>query len=383
MADDDDDEDGFSERKHFSSVIRAFDDYERWANGRLNGVEADYRRLSAEHRKLLNIDAKVEAMRAAVRQNASVLSLIVEPHRAHVGAIEEAAGLMNSSSRHASGRPSESDMEKLQSTLKQFIREWGAEGADERDASQEPLLAALERALPGGMASGARVLVPGAGLGRLAWEVAKRGYQAQASEFSYFMLIASNFILNGLQSHGSVSVCPWVLQTCNVKTCEDQVRACPIPDVQPWSLPPTANLSMCAGDFVSVYQDQHAQWDAILTMFFIDTAHNIVEYIRLIRQLLVPGGAWVSLGPLLWHYADTPDELSVDLTWAEVRALIVDAGFVIEHEAWHRCPYVRNVRSMYLMEYDCVCFVARWPHAAASRGPADGVKREVDTEACS
>jgi len=205
--------------------------------------------------------------------------------------------------------------------------------------------------------------VPGAGLGRLAWEVANRGYQSQASEFSYFMLVASNFVLNALQPHGSVNVHPWVLQTCNVKTCEDQMRACVVPDVEPWSLPAAASLSMCAGDFLEVYRDQHAQWEALLTMFFIDTSHNIVDYLRLFRELLVPGGAWVNLGPLLWHFSDSPGEVSVDLTWVEVRALIVDAGFLIEHESWHRCPYVRNVRSMYLMEYDCICFVARWPGA--------------------
>lgn len=41
-----------------------------------------------------------------------------------------------------------------------------------------------------------RVLVPGAGLGRLAWEIAARGYTCQGNEFSLFMLFASNFILN-------------------------------------------------------------------------------------------------------------------------------------------------------------------------------------------
>ena len=42
----------------------------------------------------------------------------------------------------------------------------------------------------------ARVLLPGAGLGRLALEIASKGYSAQGNEFSYQMLFASNFILN-------------------------------------------------------------------------------------------------------------------------------------------------------------------------------------------
>ena len=40
------------------------------------------------------------------------------------------------------------------------------------------------------------VLVPGAGLGRLAYEIARLGYVCQGNEFSLFMLFASNFILN-------------------------------------------------------------------------------------------------------------------------------------------------------------------------------------------
>ena len=40
------------------------------------------------------------------------------------------------------------------------------------------------------------VLVPGAGLGRLAHEIARRGYSCQGNEFSLFMLFASHFVLN-------------------------------------------------------------------------------------------------------------------------------------------------------------------------------------------
>ena len=40
------------------------------------------------------------------------------------------------------------------------------------------------------------ILVPGAGLGRLAYELARLGYVCQGNEFSMFMLLGSNFILN-------------------------------------------------------------------------------------------------------------------------------------------------------------------------------------------
>ena len=94
------------------------------------------------------------------------------------------------------------------------------------------------------------------------------------------MLIAGNFIMNALATNGgdgaatapggdggasggagrSVTVHPWVLQTCNVLEVADQVRGCVVPDVPPNSLPAGAQLSMCAGDFLEVYKSQVPLW---------------------------------------------------------------------------------------------------------------------------
>lgn len=45
------------------------------------------------------------------------------------------------------------------------------------------------------------VLIPGAGLGRLAWEIARLGYTCQGNEWSLFMLFSSNFVLNRCSIH--------------------------------------------------------------------------------------------------------------------------------------------------------------------------------------
>ena len=71
---------------------------------------------------------------------------------------------------------------------------------------------------------------------------------------------------------------------------------------------------MRAGDFVEVYgaPDQAGRWDAVATCFFIDTAHNVVEYLEIIARCLRPGGIWVNFGPLLFHWADASSYLSTD-----------------------------------------------------------------------
>ena len=36
-------------------------------------------------------------------------------------------------------------------------------------------------------------------------------------------------------------------------------------------------------------------WDAVVTCFFIDTAHNIIEYIEIISRILKDGGVSYSI----------------------------------------------------------------------------------------
>lgn len=70
--------------------------------------------------------------------------------------------------------------DRLRSTLRQFIRDWSAAGARERQECYGPVLEALEERWPDQMErKGRKVLVPGAGLGRLALEVAGRGEHSE------------------------------------------------------------------------------------------------------------------------------------------------------------------------------------------------------------
>lgn len=66
-------------------------------------------------------------------------------------------------------------------SLAQLVREWSAEGAEERRQSFEALLDELEVRLPVTNENRwkQRILVPGCGLGRLLLETAARGYSCQ------------------------------------------------------------------------------------------------------------------------------------------------------------------------------------------------------------
>ena len=101
------------------------------------------------------------------------------------------------------------DAEKVKYVLKNLVRDWSEEGVSEREQSYGIIIREIkdifedrlglpptnkssddeENSLP-------RVLVPGCGLARLCVELAGIGFEALGNEFSYFMLLASNLILN-------------------------------------------------------------------------------------------------------------------------------------------------------------------------------------------
>ena len=74
------------------------------------------------------------------------------------------------------------------------------------------------------------MLIPGAGLGRLPYEVAVQGYIAEGNEWSYFMLLGSDFILNRPREAPTYSIQPWVHQQSNVQERVDQFRTIIVPD---------------------------------------------------------------------------------------------------------------------------------------------------------
>lgn len=117
------------------------------------------------------------------------------------------------------------------------------------------------------------------------------------------------------------------------------------------------DFSMVAGEFIDVYNKQVSQWDSIVTCFFIDTAHNVIDYIECIHKILKPGGLWVNIGPLLWHYQEQPSELQIELPWSEVEKLIEKLGFEFRKKSFKKCNYTK-VESMLELEYNCVFFSA-------------------------
>lgn len=113
---------------------------------------------------------------------------------------------------------------------------------------------------------------------------------------------------------------------------------------------------------MQVYSKDKNCWDCVVTVFFIDTARNVISYIEKIYELLIPGGYWMNVGPLLYHFADMPDEDSIQLPYEEIKEVIKKIGFEFTEEIMNvETTYSQNMRSLLKYKYECIKFTCRKP----------------------
>jgi len=156
---------------------------------------------------------------------------------------------------------------------------------------------------------------------------------------------------------------PYVHSFSNIPNESALLRPVSIPDILPSDLPLGSNFSLVAGDFEEIYgatdDENDGQWNAILTCFFIDTAKNIVNYLRIFHKILAPGGLWINLGPLLWHWENnTTNDPSIELDLEQVKELAKEVGFEISDERTIDTTYTNNAQSMLGYVYHASFWIA-------------------------
>jgi carnosine N-methyltransferase len=366
-----DEDDKRADQVSFLRTVNAFRQYSASARAQLETRKRSVTQMPSKHREIIGGDEAVQGMFAphelAIDQNQRVLDAIADEAPSLYGSYWP-----NPPSPPATAeelRPTPLDLDKVYSTLRQFVRDWAAEGFNERQSIYAPITQVLMKSFP--VPGGNRVLLPGAGLSRLSVELAACGFDVQGNEFSYHMLIAGHFAMNHCQDPAEFLIQPFCDTTINNFSRRDQFRAVPVPDVSAVQLMESADargvefgeLSMVAGDFVEVFSKpgQREEWNAVVTCFFVDTAHDIVQYITILFDILVPGGVWINTGPLLFHYSDQPNEISVDVTYEELKVICANVGFEVVEEATVTTGYTNNGQSMKQMLYHCPFFWCRKP----------------------
>lgn len=230
------------------------------------------------------------------------------------------------------------DRTSIAQAMKHYVRDWAEEGGDERDEGFSCILHQLSQMDRAGKAP-LKTLVPGGGVGRLAHTIAglegafssprgkeiphsdQPGFKVTMNEWSMYMNLVYRQLTHEPISRNGQSFHPWLDWWSHHATTVDMQRAVPFPETE---IDASAVL-LVEGDFTTVFHGEDEIYDVVVTLFFIDTARNLLSYLETIHRLLRPGGVWLNLGPLLYGTAPFL-QLSLD----EILALVEAVGFRLE-----------------------------------------------------
>ncbi|KAA8491915.1 Carnosine N-methyltransferase [Porphyridium purpureum] len=364
----------FSEVKQLGEMMRACRDYQADYDTMLRAKLNYFCELPEQQQAYVGdlVLDRLRQCRRGVSQNAQFLAMMLKCYERGDGGpdtlvlAQDKQGEPEHDPQWHGHDCREANMSRVRRVFQQVYREWTVEGAQERDRTFLPLLDDLEREFERfrTMTNSDkklqrheyRVLCPGCGLGRLPLEIRRHGMSVQGNENNALHLMISNFLLNQTYSSEGVLlrhvIFPFIMSSNNIRSAADQRLCCSVPDVDPRELAQATDggeFSMCAGDFVESYRDESSRnaWHAVVTSFFLDTAQNVIEYIETIYALLVEGGSWINIGPLLYHYADSLHIRSIELTLEELMVVIDRVGFdVVEPVSFVQAPYAADPNSM-------------------------------------
>ncbi|KAJ3217454.1 Chromodomain-helicase-DNA-binding protein 1-like [Dinochytrium kinnereticum] len=346
--------DRINEEKAYHKVLKAFKGYRSHTLAMNDKRRRDWHTIPETHRAMIpEYQGRLGLVDQRILRNAEFVDLLLE------GQGDPEMPVYGADGKPLQYEPvMESDMDKVRSTLKQFVRDWSAEGQAERDATYKPIVDALLQYYPVSKSKRFELcfLIADSNLGvkSTSWFLVQvlraKVYKDffSCNEFSFFMLLGSNYILNRLTFPQKIDIFPWVHAFSNIPSPEHQLQSVTIPDEYPGDIPETAAFSMVAGDFLEVYSqpDQLGKFDSIVTCYFIDTAKNIIHYLEVISHALKPGGLWINMGPLLYHFEGMKSEISVDLNLEEVKAVAKKFGFEFLEESMHKSTYTGNPNGM-------------------------------------
>ena len=351
------------EYNHLRNIVSAFFNYQIDSLRDLARMERDFKSLTETHLKRMsfNYTERLNKLKSAIFQNYTFLLKVADPYKNMFKLFKGKNGEILMEPLTVEGK----DIIKMRSTLRLFIRDWAIDGLEERNTTYKPILEELKNFFAKrpkkDFEEGINVLVPGAGLGRLMYEIAKLGFKSQGNEFSYYMLLCSNFIFNNTTKKDEFILQPLIHSFSNIISEESPFKKILIPDEnlgEELSKTDTGEMSMVAGEFCRVYKDKINFFDAIVTCYFIDTANNIIEYIETIHNIVKLGGLWINFGPLLYHYTENESEVSIELSWEEIKHIITGFGFEFKKIEFVKTTYSSNKDSMSQRIYNCIFFNA-------------------------
>ncbi|KAJ4483650.1 N2227-domain-containing protein [Lentinula aciculospora] len=366
----------------------AYSRYRSLSMNELSRMRASYTSIGRAHKRIgyeIGYPKKLDKLAELIQANAKVTDGIVAVMRRNYSKELSISSTPSWPAVRSTATETSIDSHCLSRTreaLKHFVRDWSDAGISERSVIFEPILCALSTISAPSSRSQKRVLVPGSGLSRLAFEISQLGYDVTACELSAYMNSAFRFLLDPdttsiVNQH---QVHPYAHWWSHSRNTANLFRGIRFPDIIPrLAEDEIVGLHLKEGDFLALdapdaltgsARDTPKGYDFIATLFFIDTSVNILYTLEQIHKLLKPGGTWVNLGPLLWC---SSAQAQLELTLEEVFDAMEAVGFSVaggrdgcdsdEPDCMKRrtipCEYTHDNKAMMRWIYEAEFWVAR------------------------
>ncbi|KAJ7593233.1 N2227-like protein-domain-containing protein [Mycena floridula] len=321
------------------NAYHSFQRYTALSVVELNRMRASYGSIGRVHKRIgysIGYPAKLDNLEAITLLNAKITTGI--------------ASLATQDLKLEDYPTGRADLGRVRESLKHFVRDWSEAGATERATIFNPILDILRLDLD---PKNKTVLIPGSGLGRLAWEVAELGFDTTANEFSGFMLLALRFLLSSktTQTLNQHTVYPYSHWFSHQRSNNSLFRGIQFPDALPRL---NDRFHLFEGDFFSLSK---RKFDYIVTLFFIDTSLNVFATLEKIYDLLAPGGLWINLGPLLWS---SGGQAKLELSLEELIQAVAEIGFImVEDPRTVDCEYTSDSTAMMKWIYKAEFFTCK------------------------
>lgn len=148
----------------------------------------------------------------------------------------------------------------------------------------------------------------------------------------YCSILAYHLLTNHTSALNEHTLQPFVTRWPHQANAFARYSSLTVPDH--W---PNKSVKLVEGDFLEMFP-QDGEFDAVVTLFFIDMADNVIDFVSNIHRLLKPGGLWINLGRTLLSFLSfssiqlcTPDPYSFTaLKWGSYAELQLSAEEVVQ-----------------------------------------------------
>ena len=343
----------------FKIVLREMLDYSKKCQNIISSLENSYSSLSEKHLNKLpfNYKDKIEKVKNGIKLNQEFYNKVVSLYGNkfdHITFTKE---------QHDEYQYLEEYLIRT-FVMKCLMRDWTVESKPERDNNYGMVLNEVKKYFNfedkkfSENNNKYKVLVPGTGCCRMGFELAKRGFDVEVNDFCFIYIVCDDYLFN--YSHkNEFQYCPSIHSFSHSYSESAVLKKFSFPDVdikEELKKSGAKPIIFTKGDFLLKYKGIKDQYDVIVTLFFIDVSKNIVELVEIMHDLLKQGGVWINLGCL--DYYHSPDHGSIDLTWDELKQVIINYDLEIKNEVTGFVPYGVKEGSTMTNVYGTVFFTA-------------------------